>query len=117
MIKPLYDYTEDKYSFIRNIFDNYKIKYDDIDINAVLNDFSSLTRKLGIADKIYLDGSFSWQEESELVDLQLSIEEQYENSWGQFFITWYKDDWKCKSIWYSGNTEDDEQVFKDWENK
>jgi len=117
LIKTFYFYKKDFRDFIYNIFEGVDIEFSDISIENILKDFNNILIKNKIYDKVFLDGSFEWQEESNLIDLQFYIEEKFENCWGSFYVTWFKDTWECKNIWYSGDTEDGEQVFKDWANK
>jgi len=89
--------------------------WNNINITGIIEDFYNLTKKLKIYDKIFLDGDGSWQDDDELLDLQLSLEQEYNDSLGSFYITWYKEDWKCKNIWYSAD-KDGEQIYDSWEN-
>ncbi len=114
MIKPLPYYVIPEI-FLSNIKHEYPYSY--INTTDIMSDFTDLLDKIGILYDIDLDYDSSWEEADDLVDMTISINKPYENSWGQFYITWYKDTWECKHIWYSGNTDDDEQVYKDWENK
>jgi len=116
MIKPLYFYKKDLHNFIYNTFGDVDIEFNDISMENILEDFSNLLKKHKINCKISLTDC-EWQEESGLIDLQFYIEEQFKKSWGSFFITWYKDTWECQHIWYSGNTNKSEPIYKDWVNK
>lgn len=89
--------------------------WNNINISKIIEDFYILAKKLKIYDNIFLDGDGDWQDDDEILDLQLSLEQEYKGSWGSFYITWNKEDWKCKSIWYNGE-KDGEQIYESWEN-
>ncbi len=114
MIKPLPYYVIPEI-FLSNIIHEDPWSY--IDTTDIMSDFVDFLDKIGILYDLDLDPVPGWEEADDLIDLNISVGNSYKNSWGSFYITWYKDTWECKHIWYSGNTDEDEQVYEDWENK
>jgi len=100
------------YYLIPQIMNESCTGWDDMSIEEILFDFYKV-----FPVEIEITGSDGWQEESDVLDLELNCHELYKNSTGSFFITWNTKNWKCKGFWYSGEDENGDDVFESWNPK
>lgn len=85
----------------------------------IISDTYKLLKKHNLHDEMILNGDYEFQEEDDLIDLELYLDSDFRGFYGNLYVTWRKDNgWPCSHIWFYGYNEDDtDQLHIDWENK